>query len=37
MTARINLSSQKITIFSAILDLENILGVPFGTLGKTDN
>lgn len=37
MTARINLSSQKITIFSAILDLENILGVPFGTLGKSDN
>ena len=37
MTARINLSSQKITIFSAILDLENILGVPFGTLGKADN
>ena len=37
MTARINLSSQKITIFSAILDLENVLGVPFGTLGKTDN
>ena len=37
MTARINLSSQKITIFSAILDLENILGVPFGSLGKTDN
>ena len=37
MTARINLSSQKITIFSAILDLENILGVPFGTLGKRDN
>ena len=37
MTARINLSSQKITIFGAILDLENILGVPFGTLGKTDN
>ena len=37
MTARDNLSSQKIKIFSAILDLENILGVPFGTLGKTDN
>lgn len=37
MTARINLSSQKITIFSAILDLENLLGVPFETLGKTDN
>ena len=37
MTARDNLSSQKIKIFSAILDLENTLGVPFGTLGKTDN
>ena len=37
MTARDNLNSQKIKIFSAILDLENILGVPFGTLGKTDN
>lgn len=37
MTARISLSQQKITIFSAILDLENILGVPFGTLGKSEN
>ena len=37
MTARINLSSQKITIFSAILDLENTLGIPFGTLGKEEN
>lgn len=37
MTARDNLNSQKIKIFSAILELENILGVPFGTLGKTDN
>jgi mannose-6-phosphate isomerase class I len=37
MTARDNLSSQKIKIFSAILDLENTLGVPFGTLGKEEN
>ena len=37
MTARDNLSSQKIKIFSAILDLENTLGVPFGTLGKENN
>ena len=37
MTARDNLNSQKIKIFSAILDLENTLGVPFGTLGKENN
>ena len=37
MTARDNLNSQKIKIFSAILDLENTLGVPFGTLGKETN
>ena len=37
MTARDNLNSQKIKIFSAILDLENTLGVPFGTLGKEEN
>ena len=37
MTARDNLSSQKIKIFSAILELENTLGVPFGTLGKEEN
>ena len=37
MTAKNNLSSQKIKIFGEILDLENTLGVPFGTLGKQDN
>lgn len=33
MSARISLQSQIYTMISAILDLENTIGVPFGTLG----
>ena len=33
-TAKNTLQNQRFTIISAILDLENTLGVPFGTLGK---
>lgn len=33
MSARISLQSQIYNVISAILDLENTLGVPFGTLG----
>ena len=33
MSAKINLMQQKFTLISAVLDLENTLGIPFGTLG----
>lgn len=34
MTAKVSFASQEYTLISAVLSLENILGVPFGTLGK---
>jgi outer membrane protein len=34
MSAKVSLASQEYTLISAVLDLEGILGVPFGTLGK---
>lgn len=33
MSAKINLMQQKMNLISAVLDLENTLGIPFGTLG----
>ena len=33
--AKNTLQNQRYTIISAILDLENTLGVPFGTLGES--
>lgn len=35
-TAKNTLQNQRFTIISAILDLENTLGVPFGTLGQKE-
>lgn len=37
LSAKTSLQSQLYTLASAILDLENTLGIPFGTLGKTEN
>jgi outer membrane protein len=34
MSAKVSLASEEYTFISAVLSLENILGVPFGTLGK---
>lgn len=36
LSAKTNLQSQSYTLISAILDLENTLGVPFGTLGESE-
>ena len=33
LSAKINLMQQKYTLISAVLDLENTLGIPFGSLG----
>lgn len=35
-TAKNTLQSQRLTIISAILELENTLGVPFGSLGQNE-
>ena len=37
LTAKVNLMSEAYTLASAILDLENTIGVPFGTLNKQGN
>lgn len=36
-SAKVNLKSEAYTLASAILDLENTIGVPFGTLSKQGN
>lgn len=36
LSAKINRQSQLYTLVSSVLDLENLLGVPFGSLGKTE-
>ena len=37
LSAKVNLMSEAYTLASAILDLENTIGVPFGTLTKQGN
>lgn len=37
MNAKLNLMQQKYSMISNILDLENTLGIPFGTLGNEEN
>lgn len=37
MNAKLDLMQQKYSMISNVLDLENILGIPFGTLGNEEN